>query len=433
MRLDDLRAQLREIASRAPRSTTDPQAAVLGRGRRLVRRRRIFQGSTAFAAVVAIAGGVALWRSDGGSPRRTIINESPTSVSSTTLVRPTVPPVTVARTSVPETTVPTSPSTTPAVSLRNPVPADDGYSFTSAPVVHGDSVFAIESKPGAIQPDPAPFYAKVVRIEMSTRTIVATSDQPNAAALVVAGDRLWVGVGRGTGGPFGASAVTSAVSLDLQTLAPLGSVTLPAPGAQGLATGGGSVWALSGGKAIRIDPGAGSITATVPLALPTSNPHRTLAVSDDGSHLYVGWATARQVEGVTEYDASTGAKLHENGNVGGGPSNVGPDLSFAGTRLWATFPTGSEASAVALQASDLASTGEVISGPNSMSIAPFGDHVWASRDATLDCVDFHGSTLASHPIASGVNAAAAPTAKDVYASTGSGLEILWGAASCTGS
>jgi hypothetical protein len=96
-----------------------------------------------------------------------------------------------------------------------------------------------------------------------------------------------------------------------------------------------------------------------------------------------------------------------------------------------TFPTGTEASAVALQASDLAATGEVISGPNSLTIAPDGTHIWASRGATLDCVDYQGNTLASHPIAGGVNAAAAPTATGVYASTGSGLEILSGAGPCT--
>ena len=134
-------------------------------------------------------------------------------------------------------------------------------------------------------------------------------------------------------------------------------------------------------------------------------------MSNDGTALYVGWATARQIEGVTEFDAITGHVLRQNGQVGGGPSNVGPDLTYAGSRLWATFPTGSLGSAVALHTSDLSVTGEVVGGPNSLAIAPDGSAVWVSRGADLDCVDLNDITLASHAVAGGVMRRRRPDAR----------------------
>ena len=429
MRVDELRSKLHEIAARAPGGSTDARAVVFDRGRRLVRRRRIAQTCTVLVAAVGLGAGVALWQADRGPDRRTIVSTPPTSappasVSSTSSAPAIVAPTTVPRVVVPPAIVGPVTTTTLPPSTRALLPADAGFSFSTTPVVAGDSLFVIETHTGDAT------NARVARIDLRARQIVATSGQTGAAALVVEGDRVWVGVGPGSGGPFGAPAITRLVSLDLGTLAPRGDVALPGPGTEGLASSPGSVWALSGSTAIRVDAAAGRVAATVPLVLPASNPYRTLAVSNDGTALYVGWATARQIEGVTEFDAITGHVLRQNGQVGGGPSNVGPDLTYAGSRLWATFPTGSRGGAVALHASDLSVTGEVVGGPNSLAIAPDGSAVWASRGADLDCVDLNDTTLASHTVAGGVIAAAAPGPDAVYVSSGNGIAVIPPAHAC---
>lgn len=430
MRVDELRNELHEIAARAPGGRSDARAVVLERSRRLVRRRRIAQTCTVLVAAVGIGAGVALWRADSGPNRRTIVSTPPTSASpasvpSTSSVPATLAPTTVAPVIVVPPIVGPVTTTTLASSTRELIPADAGFSFSTTPVVAGDSLFVIETHVGGAT------NARVARIGLRSRQIVATSDQSGAAALVVEGDRLWVGVGPGSGGPFGAPAITRLVSLDLGTLAPRGDVALPAPGTEGLASSPGSVWALSGSNAIRVDAAAGRVAAAVPLVLPQSNPYRTLAVSNDGTDLYVGWATARQIEGVTEFDAITGRMLRQNGQVGGGPSNVGPDLTYAGSRLWATFPTGTKGGAVALHTSDLSATGEVVGGPNSLAIAPDGSAVWASRGVDLDCVDLNDTTLASHAVAGGVIAAAAPAPDAVYVSSGNGIAVIPRGHACT--
>ena len=429
MHVDELRTELQEIAQRTPSGSSDARAVVLDRGRRLVRRRRIAQTCTVLVAVVGLGAGVALWRADRGPNHRTIVSTPPASVppatvSSTRSAPAVVVPTTVGRVIVPPPAQVPATTTTLAPSTRELIPADAGYSFSTTPVVAGDSLFVIETRIGGAT------NARVARIDLRARQIVATSDQSGATALVVAGDRLWVGVGPGSTGPFGSPAITRLVSLDLATLAPRGDVALPAPGAEGLASSPGSVWALSGSNVIRVDAAAGRVATTVPLVVPASNPYRTLAVSSDGTRLYVGWATARQIEGVTEFDAITGKLLGQNGHVGGGPSNVGPGLVDAGSRLWATFPTGTRASAVALHASDLTATGEVVVGPNSLEIAPDGSAVWVSRGVDLDCVDLNDTTLASHAIAGGVTSAAAPAPDAVYVSSGPGIAVIPRAHAC---
>jgi hypothetical protein len=425
MRVDELRTELHEIAARAPGGSTDARAVVFDRGRRLVRRRRIAQTCTVLVAAVGLGAGVALWQADRGPDRRTIVSTPPASVSSTSSAPAIVAPTTVPRVIVPPAIVGPVTTTTLPPSTRALIPANAGFSFSTTPVVAGDSLFVIETHTGDAT------NARVARIDLRARQIVATSGQTGAAALVVEGDQLWVGVGPGPGGPFGAPAITRLVSLDLGTLAPRGNVALPAPGTEGLASSPGSVWALSGSTALRVDAAAGRVAATVPLVLPPSNPYRTLAVSNDATDLYVGWATARQIEGVTEFDAITGHMLRQNGQVGGGPSNVGPDLTYAGPRLWATFPTGTLGSAVALHASDLSATGEVVGGPNSLAIAPDGSAVWVSRDVDLDCVDLNDTTLASHAVVGGVIAAAAPAPDAVYVIGGNGITVIPRGHACT--
>lgn len=426
MRIDELRDELDEIAARAPGATTDARAVVLERGRRLVRRRRIVRGGTTLVVIAALGVGIGLWRAQSDSAPRTIVSDSPTSaVPAKVLPSTSVAPTTVAPPPVSPLTSAPATSTTLARSVRAVVAPDAGFAFSSTPVVSGDSVFVIESNHSGV----SPVDARVVRVDAVSRRIVTTSDEPGADVLELAGDRLFVGVDSGSPGPSSDPTITRVVTLDPTTLAARGSVTLPAPGAEGLTGGPGAVWALTGSKAIRIDP-TPRITATVPLTFPASQPYRTLAVSADGTHLYVGWSSPREVEGVTEYDATTGAKLHENAQVGAGPSNIGPEVDLVGSRLWATFPTGTMGRAIALHASDLSVTGESVDGPNSLEIAPVGDVVWVARGATLDCVNLSGATLASHTLGGGVESAAAPTAAAVYVSTGDGLAIVGPDRSC---
>jgi hypothetical protein len=433
MRIEELRDELDEIASRAPSATTDGRAVVLERGRRLVRRRRIARAGTTLAAIAALGAGIGIWRAQTGSGPATVVTNIPTSVLPTV---PTtiVPPETASTRPTPSTVGPpaVSPltrapatSTTLAPSKRALVAPDAGFSFFSTPVVSGHSVFVIESRHSA----GSPFEARVVRIDTVSRRIVATSDQPGADLLAVAGGRVFVGVSSGSSGTVSDPSFARVVSLDATTLAVRASVTLPAPDAHGLVVGPGGVWTLAGSKAIRIDT-TGRIAATVSLTLPASDPYRTLAVSGDGKSLFVGWASAREEEGVTEFDATSGATLHQNAQIGSAPSNAGPVLNLVGSRIWATFPTGMMASAVALHAGDLTTTGETLSGPNSLQLAPVGGVVWVSRGATLDCVSLNDVTLASHTLSGGVESAAAPTADAVYVSTGDGLAIITPDRSC---
>jgi hypothetical protein len=428
MRIEELRDELDEIAARAPSARTDGRTVVLERGRRLVRRRRIARAGTALAVVAALGAGIGIWRARAGSGPATVVTEIPTSV------RPTVPTTTAPPATAPSTVAPpaVSPitqapatSTTVARSTSALVAPDAGFAFFSTPVVSANSVFVIESNHSGASPSDA----RVVRIDVASRRVVATSDQPGADVLALAGGRVFVGVDSGSSGPSFDPSIARVVSLDAQTLAPNGSVTLPAAGGEGLVSSSAAVWTRSGNDAIRIDATTRAV-ATIPLALPAAQPDRTLAVNADGTRLYVGWASARQVEGVAEFDATNGTALHRNEQVGSGPSNIGPLLTLAGSRLWVTFPTGTMGSAVALHTSDLTTTGETVSGPNSLQIAPVGTVMWVSRGATLDCVTFNDATLASHTLGGGVESAAAPTANAVYVSTGDGLAVIAPDRSC---
>ena len=118
--------------------------------------------------------------------------------------------------------------------------------------------------------------------------------------------------------------------------------------------------------------------------------------------------------------------------MGGGPSNTGPDLAVGGTRLWVAFPTGMQARAVALNASDLSTTGEEVGGPNSLSITLDGNDLWVSKGATLECVDAHGGTLSVHPIDSSVTGSAALGGTVAYVNTGTGLAVIARGAGCRG-
>jgi len=424
---DELREGLSEIAARAPHGEAGARAAVLRRGRRLACNRRIVQVGVTALSVVVLGGAVAWWNSARGS-------DAPTVIATPTTTRPgTTNPASVAPSSTasaPSTSAPTTATTiaTPTSGVINPQP---GFVFVSTPVVSGGALFAIE----ALHDNITSTGSRVVRVDLETQQVVFTSNQSGASALVLAGDELWVGVGSGNGGPYGGPRITHVVGLNIADLSPRGDVTLPAPGADGLVAvpGSGSVWALSGSSAIRIDAATARITSTVSLALPTSTPFRTLAVSDDGMHLYVGWTTPTQVDGVTEFDAATGRRLSENPHVGGGPTDVGPRVVYSGSRLWVTFPTGTEASTVAVQTSDLKATGEVIGGPQWMAVAPVGRIVWVSRAVSLDCVDTRGTTIASHSTAAGIDSAAAPTARAVYVTTANGIVIVATDAACPGS
>jgi hypothetical protein len=314
------------------------------------------------------------------------------------------------------------PTTTLATRSPQLIPADPGFSFSSTPIVAGDALFVTETAlSGGV-----PLATRVARIALNTGRITATYDPRYAATLALAGDSLWVAIDPYLfQDPPAGPGVTRLVRLDPQTLAPRGVVTLRGPAhTEDLRVARGALWTLSGEDAIRIDPATGHVAATVPLDVPVSNPVRTLAVSDDGTRLYVGWATPEQTDGVTEFDATSGHVLHQNSHAGGGPSSTGPQLTYAGARLWVTFPTGNLGASVALNASDLAATGEVIRGPNALAIAPDTNVVWVSRVTQLDCVTPNDLTLASHALPGSVTSAVATTPAAVYVATGNGIATI---------
>jgi len=422
---DELRDGLREIAARAPQGDAAARAAVLQRGRRLARNRRRAQIGVTVLSVVVLGGAVAWWNSARGSKAPPVIAVPPASVPSSASSTSVATSSTTVATPASASTTPTTPAT-PTSGLIVPQP---GFVFVSTPVVTGGALFALEAPHDNITNT----GARVVRIDLATQKVTSNSNQSGSSALVLAGNKLWVGVGSGNGGPYGGPRITHVVGLSVDDLSPVGDVSVPAPGADGLVRGAaGSVWALSGSTAIRIDAATARISSSVALTLPASTPYRTLAVSDDEAHLFVGWTSPTQADGVTEYDAATGSRLHENPRVGGGPTDVGPRVVYAGSRLWVTFITGTEASTVALHTSDLSATGEIIHGPQWMAVAPVGKIVWVSRAISLDCVDPGGATIASHSTAAGIDSAAAPTARAVYVTTADGIARVPADASCPG-
>ena len=420
---DELRDQLKAIAAHSPPGNPRARDLVIRRGRLLVRNRRIAQVVVCALSVVVLGGAVAWWNSARGPDSATVIATPTTtvSVSSTSAV--------TSSTTVAAPTSASNTGTTIATPTSGIITPQPGFVFVSTPVVSGNALFAIEARHDNITST----GSRVVRVDLATQRVTRTSNQSGSSALVLAGDNLWVGVGSGNGGPYGGPRITHVVGLNVDDLSPHGDVAVPAPGADGLVATSGSVWALSGSTVIRIDAATAQISSTVAPTLPTSTPFRTLAVSDDGTRLFVGWTSPTQVDGVTEFDATTGNKLNENPHVGAGPSNVGPSLVSAGSRLWVTFVTGTLAGTVALHTSDLTSTGENLSGPQSMAVAPVGPIVWVSRAVSLDCVDTRGTTLASHGTAAGIDSAAAPTARAVYVTTSAGIEIVATDSTCPGS
>src|SRR5207249_2502451 len=168
---------------------------------------------------------------------------------------------------------------------------------------------------------------------------------------------------------------------------------------------------------VRVDPARLTIASTLAVGIPASTSDRTLAVSPNGSTLYVGWSTPRQMYGVSAFDAKTGRALAQNPRIGGGPVVSGPTLQLDGARLWVSFPTGNLGQADALRSTNLRPTGESVGGPNNLSIIPEGDRIWVSRATRIDCTTTHNKVLASYPSPSSGGGLVAQTPTASYVET----------------
>jgi DNA-binding beta-propeller fold protein YncE len=302
------------------------------------------------------------------------------------------------------------------------VRSDAGF-FFSAAVLSGDSLYALESLPSQ------ELASRVVRVDLGTERIVATRALSGASNLAVGDGTIWVAINAVASATTGG--ITRLVQLARDTLNIRGDLTLPGRArSDDVIRADGSLWALSGRDAIRVDAATGRITRSVRLTVPPSVSRRSLAVSEDGTRLYVGWVTTRQVNGVTEFDAASGRVLYQNPRVGGGPLAAGPALAYDGARLWVTFATGNLGVSIALHSSDLTRAGETVAGPNSMAVLPEGNVVWVSRADRIDCVSTHNKTLASYGLPDSGGGLVAVTAATIYIETSEGITVTKPSRAC---
>ena len=288
--------------------------------------------------------------------------------------------------------------TTMALPGGDIVRSDAGF-FFSAAVLSGDSLYALESLPSQ------ELASRVVRVDLGTERIVATRALSGASNLAVGDGTIWVAINAVASATTGG--ITRLVQLARDTLNIRGDLTLPGRArSDDVIRADGSLWALSGRDAIRVDAATGRITRSVRLTVPPSVSRRSLAVSEDGTRLYVGWVTTRQVNGVTEFDAASGRVLYQNPRVGGGPLAAG------------------------LHSSDLTRAGETVAGPNSMAVLPEGNVVWVSRADRIDCVSTHNKTLASYGLPDSGGGLVAVTAATIYIETSEGITVTKPSRAC---
>ncbi|MBV9093031.1 MAG: PQQ-binding-like beta-propeller repeat protein [Streptosporangiaceae bacterium] len=181
------------------------------------------------------------------------------------------------------------------------------------------------------------------------------------------------------------------------TLAQVASVTVPVAGslsnlAQGvLAAGpGGSLYVAAGAGVAVVNPSSRRVVRTITVS---AGPASSVAVSPDGSKLYVGTGSFT----LLTYDLATGAQLASSTMAGGGG-----DLVATPGGVWGTTGTGMSEWVWFAPDGDLSRAVQVSQGAGGglESVPAFsGGAVWIGGSHTLVCADpATGQVIASAPI-----------------------------------
>jgi hypothetical protein len=197
----------------------------------------------------------------------------------------------------------------------------------------GDSLYAVED-------------GYLVRIDPASGATLQTTpySPPVFSRPVVVGNTVWVvwSYGRGE---------IVLRGYDARTLAQVASVPVPAAGgvsnlAQGVLTAGpdGKLYVAAGDSVATVDPAARQVTHRISL---TAGPASSVAVSPDGSKLYVAVAPSGSFQ-LLVYNVATGIKASSSQMPLGGPGNLvatdGGVWGTAGTGMseWVWFAPGGD-------------------------------------------------------------------------------------------
>jgi outer membrane protein assembly factor BamB len=233
----------------------------------------------------------------------------------------------------------------------------------------GDSLYAIED--GAL-----------ARIDAASGATLRTArySPPVFSRPVVVGNTVWVVWSYSGGGIV-------LRGYDARTLAQVASVLVPAAGgvsnlAQGVLTAGpdGKLYVAAGDSVATVDPAARQVTHRISL---TAGPASSVAVSPDGSKLYVGVAPSGSFQ-LLVYDVATASQASSSQMSFGGAAN----LVATDGGVWGTTGTGMSQWVWFAPGGDLTRSFRVSQGPGAgFSSVPVysGGVVWVGGSHELIC------------------------------------------------
>ena len=236
----------------------------------------------------------------------------------------------------------------------------------------------------------------LARIDPATGAILKTApySPPVFGRPVVVGNTVWVVWSYGGGGIV-------LRGYDTRTLAQVASVPVPASGgvsnlAQGVLAAGpdGKLYVAAGDTVATVDPAARQVTHRISL---TAGRASSVAVSPDGSKLYVGMAPSGTFQ-LLVYDVATGIQASSSQMAAGGTGN----LVATDGGVWGTTGTGMSEWAWFAPGGDLARSFRVSQGAGAgFSSVPVysGGVVWVGGSHELICASpATGHALARTPI-----------------------------------
>jgi hypothetical protein len=233
----------------------------------------------------------------------------------------------------------------------------------------GDSLYAIED-------------GYLARIDAASGATLQTArySPPVFSRPVVVGNTVWVVWSYGGGGIV-------LRGYDARTLAQVASVPVPAAGgvpnlAQGVLTAGpdGKLYVAAGDSVATVDPAARQVTHRISL---TAGPASSVAVSPDGSKLYVGVAPSGSFQ-LLVYDVATASQASSSQMSFGGAAN----LVATDGGVWGTTGTGMSQWVWFAPGGDLTRSFRVSQGPGAgFSSVPVysGGVVWVGGSHEFIC------------------------------------------------
>lgn len=231
----------------------------------------------------------------------------------------------------------------------------------------------------------------LVRIDPVTGNVLASTryTEPLAGPPIVVGNTVWVVWS------YGPNVVLR--GYNATTLALAGSVTVPVTAslsnlAQGVLTAGpdGNLYVAAGAGVAVVNPSSRRVDRTITVS---AGPASSVAVSPDGSRLYVGTGSFT----LLTYDLATGGQLASSTMAGGGG-----DLVATTGGVWGTTGSGMSEWVWFAPDGDLfraVRVGQGAGGGLESVPAASGGAVWIGGSHTLECADpATGKILATAPI-----------------------------------